>query len=237
MSELEDLCRALDEAVRPLPSLVGRIQQRASRLRSLAAEVQHAARQAPGSPDCSRVVQALHEAAASTEAGGHALMEAVQQARGFVQRTVRAGGDSAAASADRSSESSGAPRVPAGAPAGFALVPLSLIDDSDSTVHGPEAFGKGYSPDDLAWAFSALHDVVLPAMAAGLGQDHFAELDQRFGFIGAHSYSDTYLNFFSLNDAIKLDQTPSGYRVANGYHRIWIARRAGLREVPAYIGG
>ena len=176
--------------------------------------------------------------AADLDGGGRArLAAAVQQGRAFVQRTIGSGGSSGGdATSGRTAGSTGA-RGLAGAPAGYAMVPLSLIDDSDSNVHGPEAFGKGYSPEDLTWAFSALHEVVLPAMANGLGRDHFAELDQQHGLIGTRSYSDTYSNFFGLDNAINLDQTASGYRVGNGYHRIWVARQAGLHEVPAYVGG
>jgi hypothetical protein len=237
MSQLEEVCLALEGAVRPLPALVGSIQQRARHLRALAAEVQQAAGRVPNGPDCSRIVQGLYEAAASTEASGHALTAAIQQGRAFVQRTIGGGPASGVGHLGASGQSRDATWVPAGAPPGFAMVPLSLIDDSDSNVHRPEAFGKGYSPEDLAWAFGALHEVVLPAMAKGLGRDHFAELDQQCGYMGVHSYSDTYLGFFSLDDAITLDRTAGGYRVANGYHRLWVARRAGLHEVPAYIGG
>lgn len=132
-----------------------------------------------------------------------------------------------------SSRSGLAPLV--GAPAGFADVPLALIDTGDSPVMGSASFGKGYSPEDLAWAYEALHEVVLPAMAAGRGPDYFQERDQAEGRLGTRSYTDTYLGFFG-HDAIKLDRQADGsLSVGNGYHRIWVAREMGLKSVPARV--
>ena len=123
-----------------------------------------------------------------------------------------------------------------GMPDGYRMVPLNLIDESGSHVHGPEDFTKGYSPEDLTWSYTALREVVLPALARGLGTDHFAELDAQHGFAGSHSYSDCYSGFFSSDEAITLDPRPNGrYHVGNGFHRIWIARGLGLDAVPALV--
>ena len=112
------------------------------------------------------------------------------------------------------------------------MVPLASIDASDSGVTGPESFGKGYSPDDLAWAFDALHEVVLPAVGHGLGAEYFQSRDQAEGLVGTRSYSDTYSGFFG-DSAIKLESRGDGtYGVANGYHRVWVAQRLGLDSVP-----
>lgn len=122
-----------------------------------------------------------------------------------------------------------------GAPPGWAMVPLDTIDVSQSTVTGPESFRKS-SPDDLAWAFEALHEVILPAMAQGLGDDYFAQRDRTEGRVGSRSYSDTHRGFFGTSDGICLDRRSDGrYGVTNGYHRIWVARRLGLRDVPGMV--
>jgi len=118
-------------------------------------------------------------------------------------------------------------------PDGYRMVPLGLIEDS-ADVRGPEDFKKpGYSPEDLAWSYTALREVVLPALARGLGADHFAELDARQGFMGTHSYTECFNGFFSAIEAIRLNGLSSGrYSVANGRHRIWVARELGLDAVP-----
>lgn len=119
-----------------------------------------------------------------------------------------------------------------GAPAGFALVPLALIDTSGSGVTGPESFGKGYSPADLAWAHSALHEQVLPALRAGKGADYFQARDAEADRFGSRSLADTYSGFFG-DSAIKLE--PQGgdgrFTVANGYHRLWVAQQMSVSHV------
>jgi hypothetical protein len=123
-----------------------------------------------------------------------------------------------------------------GLPDGWAMVPLGLIDTSDSSVTGPESFGKGYTSDDLAWAFETLHEVVLPALAYGHGADYFQQRDLAEGRYGTRSYSDTYSGFFKDSSAIKLEPRPDGtYSIGNGYHRVWVAQRLGLDTVPGQV--
>lgn len=142
------------------------------------------------------------------------------------------GGGAGAASA------AGAPSLsrPAGFPADVVLVPLSLIDDSDSGVNGAGDFTKGYSPADLEWAHEAFLSVVMPGVAGGATLDDFRARDQREGRVGARSYADTYSGFFG-DSKITLDSRGSTFTVANGYHRIWVARNMGLDAVPAKVGG
>ena len=122
-------------------------------------------------------------------------------------------------------------------PEGYAMVPLALIDDSETYVHGAADFKKPFcSPEDLAWSYQALHDVVLPALARGQGADYFAELDAQHGFMGTHSYSSCHHGFFNGNEAIALETRSDGrYRVLNGFHRIFVAHGAGQHAVPARI--
>lgn len=124
-----------------------------------------------------------------------------------------------------------------GAPAGYASVPLGLIDTAtNSTVTGSESFGKGYSPDDLAWAYQTLREQVLPAMSAGHGLDYFQARDQAEGRMGARSYTDTFLGFFGDDNAIRLERQADGtFRVGNGFHRLWVAQQLGLDAIPAKV--
>jgi hypothetical protein len=123
-----------------------------------------------------------------------------------------------------------------GLPPGFALVPLTAIDTSQSAVHGLSDFSKGYSPDDLEWAFDAFDQVILPGLAAGISTDAFRDRDARSGLMGTRSYSMTYSQFLNSGDSIRLEPAGNGlYRVINGQHRIWVAQRAGRTSVPARV--
>ena len=112
-------------------------------------------------------------------------------------------------------------------------VQLSAIDTSDREISAAD-YQKGYSPDDLKWAYHALHEVVMPGVAAGHGRDYFARRDAAEGRQGTRSYSDTFGGFFG-DDAIRLERRGDKYVVTNGYHRIWIAKQMGLQSVPARV--
>jgi hypothetical protein len=121
-------------------------------------------------------------------------------------------------------------------PEGWAMVPLSSIDTSENPVRGPQDFGKGYTPQDLQWAINALHEVVLPAMAAGLGRDYFADRDTAEGRYGTRSYSDTYNGFFDRSQCIALSRDSTGrFTVDNGRHRIWVAQQMSEAWVIARV--
>lgn len=125
---------------------------------------------------------------------------------------------------------------PAGFPSDVVLVPLSLIDDSDSGVTGSADFGKGFSPADLEWAHEAFIRVIMPGVASGATLDDFRARDQREGRMGTRSYADTYSGFFG-DSKILLDSHGSSFTVGNGYHRSWVARSMGLDAVPAEVSG
>ena len=125
-----------------------------------------------------------------------------------------------------------------GMPAGFAMVPLSDIDTASSTVTSSADFGKGYSPEDLDWAFGALEEVVLPTLASGGTRDDLVARDQRTGRMGTRSYAMTHSQFFGRGDAIVLERGGGpGLLIVNGQHRIWVAQHFGRTHVPARIIG
>lgn len=123
---------------------------------------------------------------------------------------------------------------PAGFPADVVMVPLSHINDSDSVVHGPGDFGKGYTAADLEWAHEAFISVIMPGVAKGLSKEDFRLRDQREGRVGARSFADTYAGFFE-DSKIRLEISGGHFAVSNGYHRIWVARHMGLDAVPAKV--
>ena len=94
MSDLENLCRALEESVANLPGVAGTLQQRSARIRSLAAEVQQARSRVRCNcgPEVGNIVQGLHEAAGAVTKSAQSLTGAVQHSRNFVTRTIASGG-------------------------------------------------------------------------------------------------------------------------------------------------
>lgn len=126
--------------------------------------------------------------------------------------------------------------TPPGVSPGFAVVPLALVDDSDSTVSGPEDFGKGYSISDLEWAHDAFLDVVLPTLGNGGTMDDLRARDAAEGRVGTRSYSDTCSGFLG-GDAIRLSWKGDRLELQNGRHRFWVARRMGLASVVAEVVG
>lgn len=145
----------------------------------------------------------------------------------------------------RPSGTGGAQHVPAGGlplvspvgfPAGFAMVPLSSIDTSRSSVTGPESFKSDTSPADLEWGLEAFNGVIVTALRLGKGIDYFRERDANEGLCGTRSYADTYTGFFGNNEALQVGRRADGtFEVHNGHHRIWVAQRMGLTAVPARV--
>ena len=188
-------------------------------------------------PARQRFVRAIHTA--SGQAHGN-LIRHDGRLRSYLAGTALAGssglGDGAAAGQTSGSGSGTELVQPAGAPDGFVLVPLGLIDTSGGThVTGPESFTKGYSVADLSWSFDALDEVVLPGLAAGRDLDYFRARDQAEGRMGTRSYSDTYSGWLG-GDAVRVSRQADGsFAVQNGYHRIWVARQAGRGDVLAQL--
>lgn len=145
MSELENLCQALEESVQPLPSFAGALQQRAARLRSVATQVEQAARQVENGPNVGHVVQGLHEAAADMDASSRSLSKAVQQSRSFVTRTIGGGGAGAIAGTS-GSPTNASQRAFGGAVTASGRGHPSLVDQRGSEVEWVPGSGEGGPP-------------------------------------------------------------------------------------------
>jgi hypothetical protein len=127
-------------------------------------------------------------------------------------------------------------RTVRGLPAGVVMVAVSAIDTSASTVTGAHDFKKGYHPTDLAWAFDAFEQVVIPTLQAGGSADSFQQRDQRAGLMGTRSYAMTYSNFTDPANCIVLRPQPDGtFAITNGQHRVWLAQNSGRQYLPARI--
>jgi hypothetical protein len=134
------------------------------------------------------------------------------------------------------------PRVPPAAarraavgPDGHVLVDLGDVDASDSTVSGPESF-RHVPMAQMREGLLLLEKVVLPEVRAGAGRDRMRELDGRTGLAGSPvSHLRIYEAFFG-DTAVRLSVGPTGALVVtNGYHRIWLAGRLGIDQLPARV--
>lgn len=198
-----------------------------------------------------RLAQQRERAAADARRlGEQAVVSLENAARGF-QRALDAAGEQAAkarvlldplgqyaSSGGSAASASVVTAVAAPAltplPGGTQLVPLAMIDDSDSGVSGPGDFGK-LSAADAEWAMEATEDRLLPAVRAGLTREDMVRRDRAEGRSADRSYArlwDTMLG----DGAVRLSSRPDGrFEVVGGYHRIWMARRQGVSALPARL--
>lgn len=159
----------------------------------------------------------------AVNAGGTGSASAASSAGSMLTRAPGAGG-------------LGAHSVP-GLPPGFTMVPVAHIDQTENPINGPQDFGKGYSIEDLDYAFDLLESQVLPGLASGSTSSSFAATDQANGSYGTRSLSDTFSGFFG-GDAIRLELRPDGsYSITNGRHRVFVASQFGRHYVPARVTG
>ncbi len=169
--------------------------------------------------------QNLEQYRSGAARGGHSAGGGSSTAGTGAARTGGAGAPTSA------SLRAGYPSI-SGAPEDMRMVPIADIDDSESKITGPESFGKGYSIEDLTWAHDALIDVVIPTLAAGGTLDDLRARDAAEGRQGTRSFADTHAGFLGEHDPIQLDRN---MRIGNGFHRVWIAKRMGLQNVPVRI--
>ncbi|MRH91664.1 hypothetical protein GFY24_30210 [Nocardia sp. SYP-A9097] len=125
---------------------------------------------------------------------------------------------------------------PPGFPAGYAMVPVGALDTSGSNVGGPGSFKSDSTPDDLEWGFETFNSVIVRALRQGKGLDYFRERDSNEGLCGTRSYAMTYTGFLADDEAVRVRLRPDGtFEVRNGFHRIWVAQRMGLADIPAKV--
>jgi hypothetical protein len=137
-----------------------------------------------------------------------------------------------------SNNRSGGTYIPAGFPSGFAMIPVSMIDQSFNPITGARDFTKGYTVEDLDAAFELFESEVLPALARNADPGDFAVRDAQLGRMGVRSLDDTYRGFLGDgSDAIRLSPGPDGYQIDNGRHRVWVAAQTGRTHVPAKLLG
>lgn len=117
---------------------------------------------------------------------------------------------------------------------GFRDVALDRIDTSDSPVKSSDDFRKGASCALVESECRDLEKMVRPAVKRGAGLDRFRSLDANRRSPGNTRLGDIY-NWFFGQRPIRLVHQNGRYIVENGYHRIFAARRAGVRTLPVVV--
>lgn len=75
-----------------------------------------------------------------------------------------------------------------------------------------------------------------PVIESGLGanSDYWADYDRRRGLEYVGGYQRVYEAFYG-DDCIKVNDDGGSYDIDNGRHRIWLAKRMGVRQLPMRI--
>jgi hypothetical protein len=115
------------------------------------------------------------------------------------------------------------------------FVPISQIDMSRDMDHvkGPGDFHKT-SYEEMVAGFRKLQEVVQPAVEKGHDVDYFREMDQELGLDYEHGYQRIYEAFYG-DSSIRLEKIGNVYRIINGAHRLWVAKRLNIQNVPARV--
>jgi len=72
-----------------------------------------------------------------------------------------------------------------------------------------------------------------PVIESGIGnnRDYWADIDHKKGL----SYSEGYQRIFEAfygKESIRVEKIGDSYNIINGRHRIWLAKRMGIKELP-----
>ncbi|QGF23383.1 hypothetical protein [Raineyella fluvialis] len=222
-SDLERLAQAvrqLGDASGPVRGQIARASLSATRASSGVPQ---------GVPSARQAAVALQAAGKALAEASHLLDEFSKEADAFAARLV--GGSPQTGARPSPAHVSLDRYHPNGFPDDIDMVPLAGIAPDEQLD-----WVKGYSPEDLEWAWQAFRSVIQPGLAKGMTQDDFRDMDARLGLMGTRSYADTYSGFFG-DSRIILNRKPGmdALDPGNGRHRIAIARRLGLTHVPAKV--
>lgn len=116
---------------------------------------------------------------------------------------------------------------------GILDVPVADLPDPEG-IEGSADFHK-LSAIEMKAGLDRLEEMK-PAIASGKGanSDHWAEHDREHGLDYEHGYQRVYEAFFG-NDAIRLNKDGDRYDIVNGRHRVWLAKRMDINDLPARV--
>lgn len=101
-------------------------------------------------------------------------------------------------------------------------------------IHGTGDFVKG-SATEMAVGLKKLRDME-PVITRGEGASsrYWAEIDRRAGLDYAGGKQRIYDAFYGQT-AIRVEKSGETYVVTNGNHRLWLARKMGIAELPVRV--
>lgn len=136
------------------------------------------------------------------------------------------------------------PRSASGAPGGndfgvqgIVEVPIDDATFDDNPILGP--FGRGGATlSDYRWAAETWETVVRPGVLAGKTRDDFARQDAAAGRLTGYRRLGGVYDMFLGDEPIQFSRRADGtLDVANGRHRVQVARQLGITRLPGRIRG
>lgn len=116
---------------------------------------------------------------------------------------------------------------------GIRDVPVSDLPDPED-ISGPSDFQK-VSQSKMRVGLERLQQMKsIIDSGEGASSDYWAEFDRKRGLDYAHGYQRIYDAFYG-DDAIRVNKDGDEYDVINGRHRIWLAKRMGIRKLPTRV--
>jgi exonuclease VII small subunit len=129
---------------------------------------------------------------------------------------------------------SGAPgRVATWVDAGIQFVNVADLPDPDG-ISGGDDFRKT-TEAEMRSGISKLQEM-RPLIESGVGasSDYWADYDKSRGLDFAGGYQRVYDAFYGI-DCVKVNKDQNSYDIDNGRHRIWLAKRMGVEQLPVRI--
>jgi hypothetical protein len=119
---------------------------------------------------------------------------------------------------------------------GLAEVDVESATFTDNPILGD--FGRGGATRaDYRWAVQTWDEVVRPGVTRGMTREDFERRDYERGAAPLRRTAAVYDMFLGNCDRIRASRRPDGtLEVANGRHRLQIARELGVRSLPGEIG-
>ncbi len=111
--------------------------------------------------------------------------------------------------------------------------PIARLGFDDLHVKGPEDFKK-VSYQDMVEGFRKLTSLVRPAVEAGMTRDEFRDLDAKQRLSMVDGYLRIYDAFYG-REPIRVVWDGHRWAADNGHHRLYVAMKLGIRDVPAEI--
>ena len=122
---------------------------------------------------------------------------------------------------------------------GHQNISVDRIDVSDTHVHSENDFSKT-SFEDMQKGLGILEKEVRPLVdQRGVGKEYFEQLDRSQPLDGNISRTKIYNAFYEKEhhkiDNIRVAKVGDSYKLENGYHRVYVAQKLGMRSLPALV--